>query len=372
MYIVLTGAKKNVGDFLIRDRSLKLLKHLKPNDEFIEFNSWESLTDKLETVNKSKGLIICGGPGYKQDMFPKVYPLTDNLDDIKVPMYILGAGWYGVTGENEVLKNYSFSDKTFSLLQKIAQNNGLSCRDYYTKRVVNNNGINSINMTGCPVMYNIDYLNTEMRIPNEINSIVFTTPQDPVFTNQCIKLMKSLKLKFPKAKLYASFHRGVGRDSGTGLVEGIHLEKMAKEATLLGYEIVDSSYDLSKISFYSETDLHIGYRVHAHLYYLSERKPSFLINEDGRGTGFCSLLGLEGINAYKSNGVGKYSTKLQSRVMKKVYNKTVGLNIAKNDISDEVINLMSEEISNGFTRFTGTDKLIDKYFEGMKKFIDNI
>ncbi|WP_144478127.1 polysaccharide pyruvyl transferase family protein [Cytobacillus oceanisediminis] len=372
MYIVLTGAKKNVGDFLIRDRSLKLLKHLKPTEEFKEFNSWEPLDEKLDIVNQSNGIIICGGPGYKQDMYPNVYPLTKNLDDIKVPIYILGAGWYGVTGDQEVMNNYKFTESAKALLNKAAQNNGLSCRDYFTKRVVEMNGINPINMTGCPVLYNLEYLNTGVRKPSEIKTIVFTTPQDPLYANQSIRLMESLKKEFPDAKIYASFHRGTGREEGTGLLEGIHLEKMAQEAERLGLEVMDTSSDLSKIDFYSETDLHIGYRVHAHLYFLSERKPSFLINEDGRGTGFCNLLNLSGINAYKSNSIGNASVKFQNKWIKKGINKSIGNFKAKNDISDEVISYMKEEIHNGFNRFNGIDEVIDGYYKNMKQFIESI
>lgn len=372
MYIVLTGAKKNVGDYLIRDRSLKLLKHLKPNEEIIEFNSWEPLDDKLEIINSSNGIIICGGPGYKQDMYPNVYPLVKDLDEIKVPIYILGSGWYGITGDFEVLKNYHYTENAKKLLSKVAKNNGLSVRDYYTKRVVELNGFDPVNMTGCPVMYNLDYLDTELRKPKEIKTIVFTTPQDPLYANQCIRLMSSLKSEFPSAEIYASFHRGIGREEGTGVLEGIHLEKMAKEAKNIGLEVVDVSSDLSKMDFYSEIDLHIGYRVHAHLYFLSERRPSFLINEDGRGTGFCSLLGVEGVNAYKSNSVGNASTKVQNKWLKKGINKSIGNFKAKQDISNEVLYLVKEEIENGFNRFNGIDKVIDGYYTNMKKFIKSI
>jgi hypothetical protein len=372
MFIVLTGAKKNVGDFLIRDRSLKLLKFLKPEEEFLELNSWESLDDRVEVINKSKGLIICGGPGYKQDMYPNVYPLVSNLDDIKVPIYILGAGWYGITGDHEVMENYKYTDQARSLLVKVSQNNGISCRDYYTKRVLELNQMKPVNMTGCPVMYNLDYLNTKIRKPSELKTIVFTTPQDPLYANQCIRLMESLKNGFSEAKIYASFHRGTGRDQDTGMLEGIHLEKMAQAAEKLGLEVIDTSYDLDKLNFYSETDFHIGYRVHAHLYFLSERKPSLLINEDGRGTGFCNLLNLEGINAYKSNSIGNISTKFQNKWVKKGLNKSVGNFKAKYDISNEVINFMKEEVGNNFNRFNGIDQVIDGYFNNMKKFIESI
>ena len=46
-------------------------------------------------------------------------------------------------------------------------------------------------------------------------------------------------------------------------------------------EVIDVSYDEKKIDMYLDFDLHIGYRVHAHIYFLSKSKPSILLHEDG-------------------------------------------------------------------------------------------
>ena len=69
-----------------------------------------------------------------------------------------------------------------------------------------------------------------------------------------------------------------------------------------GYEVVDTSYDLERIRFYDECDLHVGYRVHSHLYFLSQRRPSFLLHEDGRGRGMSSALNVVGVDAFERTG----------------------------------------------------------------------
>ena len=56
-------------------------------------------------------------------------------------------------------------------------------------------------------------------------------------------------------------------------------------AKTLGFRVLEASGDLSAIDFYRDADLHVGYRVHAHLMFLSHRRPSILINQDGRGVG---------------------------------------------------------------------------------------
>lgn len=45
------------------------------------------------------------------------------------------------------------------------------------------------------------------------------------------------------------------------------------------------------LKLYRECDLHIGSRLHAHLYFLSLRKPSFLTYVDDRMLGFSQMLG---------------------------------------------------------------------------------
>ena len=48
-YILLSGAIKNIGDFLIFYRSKRLIQHY-VTDNIVEINRWESLKDKLELV----------------------------------------------------------------------------------------------------------------------------------------------------------------------------------------------------------------------------------------------------------------------------------------------------------------------------------
>jgi hypothetical protein len=71
-------------------------------------------------------------------------------------------------------------------------------------------------------------------------------------------------------------------------------------ARILRYRTVNAAYDLSKISFYRECDLQVGYRVHAQINFLSMRKPSLLLCEDGRGDGLSRTLGLEAPAAYNN------------------------------------------------------------------------
>ena len=97
-----------------------------------------------------------------------------------------------------------------------------------------------------------------------------------------------------------SFHRGIWPDKHTSLKSAIGYVIMCALAKILirNVEIRDVSYDLDKIAFYDDCDFHLGYRVHAHLYFLSKRLPSILINEDGRGEGMVTSLGMDVLNLH--------------------------------------------------------------------------
>ena len=91
--MILTGSKNNAGDFLIKHRAKKLFEATRPDREIIDFNAWEPINKKkLDVVNQSKCLILMGGPALQKNMYPGIYKLTENIDEIKVPITTMGIG----------------------------------------------------------------------------------------------------------------------------------------------------------------------------------------------------------------------------------------------------------------------------------------
>ena len=82
-YIVLSGAKKNAGDFLITESCKKLISRYRPEYQLVQIRRDTPLDDKIELINGSGAIILLGGPGFTPNMYPKIYPLAKNLDDIK-------------------------------------------------------------------------------------------------------------------------------------------------------------------------------------------------------------------------------------------------------------------------------------------------
>lgn len=295
-FIILSGAIKNIGDFLIFDRAKKLLNEF-VSDNLIEYRRDTSFDHKISELNSSRGIIICGGPGFSSTMYPNIYALTSNLKNIQVPIIPLGVGWSGKP-KNEPEK-FNFSDSSRELMDYIDQTSGLySCRDEITKQILIREKYEKVIMTGCPVWYDIKSLGKEFSEKKEVKKIVFTTPADRNLFKQTIKLLNLLKRIFPKSEIYISFHRGIKPDKYTGYRSAAVYMAESFYSKWKGFKVVDTSFDLKKIDFYNDCDLHIGFRVHAHLFFLSKRLPSILISEDGRGSGMAKTFNLPDFFAF--------------------------------------------------------------------------
>ena len=335
-YILLSGAIKNIGDYLIFDSARKLIKtHV--SDNIIELNRWENHSDKIDLLNNSKAIIICGGPGFGESMYPKIYPIIDDLQKLKVPVTTLGVGWSGKPALNP--EKFAFSENSKRLLDYITESFGqISCRDVLTDGVLKQNGYNNSIMTGCPVWYR-EIASLQTKKDTEIKKIVFTTPASRKLTKQTNRIIQILRKKYKNAEIIVSFHRGILPDKYTGIRDSLAYLSMSGYATMKGCSVKDVSYDLDKLEFYKSADLHVGYRVHAHLFFLANGLPSILFSEDGRGLGMSKTFNLPELYAYDTHFEKKF---------------------------EKYINNLSE--SNFSASSDNTEFIIDKY-KGMKNFL---
>ena len=82
-------------------------------------------------------------------------------------------------------------------------------------------------------------------------------------------------------------------------------------------EWIDISGGHEGFSVYDDCDLHIGFRVHAHIYNLSKRNRTILLEEDGRGAGVNEALGLSSIHAYDYDDSRSVKQQLLNKIGKK-------------------------------------------------------
>jgi len=375
-YVLLTGSKNNAGDYLIKYRAKKLLDNLRPDRSYVDLDAWKKLNkDDLDLINSSLGVICLGGPALQAKMYPSIYALTDNLDDIKVPIMSLGIGWKSANGDWKDSRRYDLSPDTIKLLSKIDSSGHLSSvRDYHTLNVLQHHGFNSFKMTGCPAYYEIDNINdinAENIELSPIKKLAFSLGVS-FLRSKSIKIQMQdfiLKLrdKYNDCNFEVVFHHSLSNEFlNTHNATKEHLnghKEFVKWLDEKGIKWVDISGSADNlINYYSSVDLHIGYRVHAHIFMTSIGRKSILLSEDGRGKGVHSAVAglvFDGHNGFRDDLLSKILFKfgLDTRY------------IVDELLVNEVLNHIDYEVSLGWPRFKASQTLKNENFEVMKKFI---
>lgn len=368
-FILLSGAYINAGDFLIVDRTKKILKELYPNCEIKELKRNENLEKYMTEINASDAIIIGGGPLFMINMYPDIIPLVSNLDDIKTKIIAIGLGWYGKSTSRKYLNNYKFTEKSKKLISRIENDSKLlSCRDWYTVKALQNNGFKNVVLTGCPAWYNMSKINLlDFRdgLNFDYKKICISDPANEVNFEEAYQLTKILKEKYPNSEINFVFHRIDPKSN--------KYDKLMNKLKLLGVKIVNITGSAQKFDIYDDCDLHIGYRVHAHIYNLSNRNVSFLIEEDGRGTGVNEALGLIGIKAYNSFKVSGNNDNRLSKIIRKIKTKIILNKKYKNtnNFKNDVVNSLDLFKENNYSIYHIAFTSMNYYYEIMKDFIKN-
>ena len=373
-YVILTGSKNNAGEYLIKYRAKQLFANLRPDREIIDMNGWESLTsDKLAVINQSKALILMGGPALIENMVPKVYALTENLEDIKVPIIMMGTGWKSQRGNWEDTYSYPLNKKTSSLLKRI-NNSGYqsSVRDYHTLNAIRFNGFNNFLMTGCPAYYDKNFIDTELQL-KEVNKVAFSLGVAFIKSPSMETLMKenilACKEKFLDKEFEVVFHHSLDRDKIRNGYKSTskHLNKHNKFADWLekeNIEYIDISGSAENLmNYYSTVDFHIGYRVHAHIFMSSIAKQTILISEDGRAKGVKSA-----ISGIVLHGYLRFRDSFISKVLNRVFYFYDKFKVNGN-LTEELVKEIDYEKSINFSRFKDIRNRIDQNYLIMKKFL---
>lgn len=293
MFVLLHGAIKNVGDFLIFERAKALLREYATTDDFVEIPRWESLESYLEQVNEADAVILCGGPAYASNFYPGIYPFVDDLDRIKPPIVPLGLGWSGKSGNA-----FRFTRQSLAAIERIHDRIPYSSvRDVVTKEILGDQGITNVAMTGCPAWYHLPSIDLPFEPPRQIRKIAISTPARPANFPRTKAIVDWALRRYPDAECYLVFHRGIWYDKNTPPKDGVLNPLLAAYGWLKGVNIVNAAYSTDHIAFYKSIDLHVGFRVHGHINALSYRRPSILVHEDGRGMGQSATLKTQDIEA---------------------------------------------------------------------------
>lgn len=205
----------------------------------------------------------------------------------------MGWGWKGKTVLQRNIYHRSLSEDMLRFLRFVeSKGYPLGCRDWYTVRFLKNHGFQNVMMTGCPAWYDLERIAdlTAKKVSLQKEDLKICV-SDAAFRHN-IGRMRSLVIhlrnKYPSARIRMVFHSAC-QGNKKDLIQQEFLDKYTLEYS-------DISGSAEGFELYDSCDLHIGFRVHAHIYCLSRGGISILVNEDARGNGVNDALGLANIS----------------------------------------------------------------------------
>lgn len=377
-YVMLTGGKNNAGDFLIKHRAKKLFENIRSDRNVIDMNAWEKVdAEKLDIINASEALILMGGPALQHHMYPSIYKLPENLDAIKVPILMMGIGWKSVNGDWSNTYDYPLSNSTIKLLDRMKADGFLSSvRDFHTLNSLEFKGYDNVLMTGCPAYYDLDSIGSSFVYPQKIQKVAFSLGVSFLRSPSMKILMQNqileLKERYLDKEFEVVFHHSLNQEKflKTDGATRHHLDghnQFAKWLEQQGISYIDISGSAENlINYYSGIDLHIGYRVHAHIFMNSLRKLSLLISEDGRAKGSRSV-----INGMVVDGYSSFKNDLISKVLNRLLPEFDRYRANEHSLAEMSQFLSYEALTNGH-RSTQASSLIDSNFKIMQNFLKQL
>lgn len=275
---VLHGGRRNAGDFLIFKSGKKLLEQFLGEDfEFFYVPRFKKINE-----NNFDGIIILGGPIVNKELHPHARHIMKFIENKDVPIFCLGLGISGKKfGSYE---NYFKDMRSINFWQRVYESSKLfSVRDVETYKVLKNYKINA-ELTGCPALA-VDRSQKTLT-PKDINKILISIPNLRLFMIKdfllTFYLLRNLRKKFNEKEIGIVFQHGYST---------FPLYMIKCMATLFGVKVYDTSHkSMEEVKELSSYNVHLGTRLHLHIYFLTMKKPSILLSVDMRTRAFLNTI----------------------------------------------------------------------------------
>lgn len=154
-------------------------------------------------------------------------------------------------------------------------------------------------MTGCPVTYDTPLLQSTRFLTSD-KRIAVTVTERHDFWERETSTLDFVARQFPRAERFLVLHQDFSPAKRWESVKHRLLpytsvtnphERLRWYAAKRGFRIIVPTSADAALAFYSNIDLHVGSRLHAHLHFISQNKRSFLVAVDGRASGMAEYLG---------------------------------------------------------------------------------
>lgn len=293
----------NIGDGFILNSLGKLLI---PSECNYLFTSRKSLSENdIHKINSTKALILAGANQLndKYTIVPGMNAST--LDKINIPIIPFGIGIHGIENQNQRMSEAT--KDIFKLIHERIKFSSWRCP--LTIEYLHNNLpelASKFLLTGCPVIYDDKLLNSSKLFSTQSKNIIVTVTERLEFWDREVKTIDFVFNNYPKSGKIISLHQDFlelenrVRPRQNDILKKIKIKVLRKYdktpfslreyARHKGFKIFKPTSVDECFNFYNNCEMHIGSRLHAHLYFISQAKKSFLTYVDERCTGFSKLL----------------------------------------------------------------------------------
>ena len=283
---------RNVGDGLIAMRIEELLE---PHRCVVRLTSRRAPTPSDISKINGTAFVVLGGANQLHDHWEVVAGGLPIIDRIEVPIIPIGVG---IDGRSD--KTRALSAETRAAITAIHERIPVSSwrcpetTEYLARELPNL--ADRFTMTGCPVACGPALLRGDP-FPTETGTIVVTVTERERFWKRESGTLRTVATAFPYTTRVLALHQNFVAASSWprspthrfALPRGArHLHDLARD---LGYEIRVADRVEDAASTYGSCDLHVGSRVHAHLFALSLARRSVVTKVDDRVVGLSRAYG---------------------------------------------------------------------------------
>lgn len=361
-----TGSK-NSGDDLLGKSLLNLVKNVKGADLTADFiSAVDNTPADISDITKYKAILAPAlRPTIKgSNVAPQNRHLFLNeAHKYSIPVFAIGAGWKTYPGSIKQSRNLKLDENDKQqLIQHFGESDGqsnslgaISCRDITTEFLLKNNGVKTFGTTGDCGLFDPKLLDTPYLLPKKIEKISVSMPHNKHHKEMAYSLALKLKKEF-SCEVYITFHG----------YKGTFEEEINPNWDKNQLNFIDLSGGAENLSFYENIDAHVGFRLHAHIWFLRTRKPSLLIGEDGRGMG----------HLYTVNGLGYSAASNISLKFSDLYTDNSNIilkTLSRLDPNFDAIKMFREEVDKGYPVTQSTLSIVDELWKTkMKPFLENL
>jgi hypothetical protein len=339
-----TGSR-NIGDQLITDAVCNLIKTIEPETSVHvvwRADSWERVHHLIEASDH----VIFACLAMRKNMHTDEYPYLNDVINSGVPYSAISAGTSLPIHWPYNLFN-SFSKATTSLLREFAEKaDFFTTRGALSQQVCEILGLDRVVMTGDIAFFDDNLAGLQFKANKSIENIVISDPHYAAdFLDTFTTLLKGTKELFP----------------GATITIALHGENPIIESYLLENDIKHEKIYLSKtdgLRIYKFADLHLGFRVHAHVSALKYRNYSYLIEQDGRGADY-------GLTIDRNISVAGYGVGRQRKSFKTLLKLALRIPLASAERGTtpayKLLAMIANDKLHGFDKFEGLESQLQRF-----------